>query len=363
VNPLTRLSLLLTLVCLAATANATPLHALRTAAPCGACHVSPAGGGLRNGAGARYAAVDLPTFVLVDSTPRRPPSRPTWVSLGGDAELAFVSPAGPIDFVPDAEAALSLAVRPYNPRGHREGRVTLIATPAFEQDAETLQVRDYSVLYDDLMLDLAVQAGRFVPSFGERFPGDRTLPVTGAELSVRPGPVAVHVAGYRPAPHWDAPFDADAGWGTQLDVTWQPRGGRLGLSGAMLGGEPGRRFVGALHGGFDLGAPFGVPLIYLGEYDLDRGPGTSGASTLALRAQHLVEWRMRPPVALSASYAWADPDTELRFDSRHEALAEVRWDAITHADVRVQYLHAWQYPEDRFRAREDTLTVRLHGGF
>jgi hypothetical protein len=358
-----RLSLVALVLLLAPAARATPLHALRTGAACGDCHVSPAGGGLRNSAGARYAAIDLPTFVLLDATPRRPAPRPAWISLGGDAELAFVSPADPIDFVPDAEAALSLAVRPYNPMGHREGRVTAIATPAFEHDGETLQVRDYSVLYDDLMLDLAVQAGRFVPAFGERFPGATANPVTGAEVSVRPGPVAVHLAAYRPAPRWDAPFAASAGWGTHLDVTWQPRGGRLGGSAALSGGAPGRRFTGALHGGFDLGAPFGVPLIYLGEYDLDHGPGTSGDSTLALRAQHLVEWRIRRPVALSAGYAWADPDTEMRYDSRHEATAELRWDAITYADVRVRYLHAWQFPEERFEASDDTLTLRLHGGF
>jgi hypothetical protein len=348
---------------LAAAAHATPLHALRTGAACGDCHVSPAGGGLRTSAGARFAAVDLPTFVLVDAEPRRAPSRPPWVSLGGDATLAFVSPAGPVDFVPDAEAELGLAIRPYNPRGHREGRITLVATPAFEQDGETLQVRDYSVLYDDLMLDLAVQIGRFVPAFGERFPDEAARPVTGAEVSVRPGPVDVHLAAHRPAPTWDDPFASNAGWGTHLDVTWQPRGGRLGASAALFGGAPGRRFVGALHGGFDLGAPFGVPLIYLGEYDLDRGPGTSGDGTLALRAQHLVEWRVLRPVALSAGYAWADPDTELRYDSRHEARAEVRWDALTHADLRVVYLHAWQFPEERFAASDDTLTLRLHGGF
>ena len=249
--------------------------------------------------------------------------------------------------------------------------MTLVAVAALSEE-ETFQVTEYFVLFDDLLFDLGWQAGRFVAPFGERFPEadlfdsaavPREAALTGAALHVRPGVWRFAVATGRPDTRWDDPLDTDAGWETTATLGWQPDAGRLGVSGAIARGTQGRRERYALHGGVDLGRLAGVPLTALGEYDLEHGPGTSGPNTVGLLAQYLLAWQITRGVEWSARYAWRDPDTVVRYDSRHALHGELRWDALSYTDVRFGYAHAWQYDRDRFRAENDTATLSLHGGF
>lgn len=345
-------------------ARATPEHALRSGEDCARCHVAPSGGGLRTTFGHGWAAAELPTFSAFPQAlaPRRPPL----VTAGADLRAALDVPAeGPATGNP-SHAELSLAARPYNPARTREGRLTLVVTPAWAAASGDPEVREYYALWDDLLLGAWLRAGRLAPVFGPAFgepslltrepffgaPLDRVRGVAGVEAGLRPGPLHVLASVFEPAAGWDEPPSAD-GWAGAGQLGLHLGAWRAGLSGAHGADETDL----AGHAGLDLDRLWGLPLLYLGEF---RARWTE---VTGLSAAHGLDWQVVRGLRLKARYEWADPDTDLRWDSHHRTSAGLRWDPLPFVDVETTYTHAWRWDRERFDTARDVLRLALHGGF
>jgi hypothetical protein len=364
------LCLALTLLCvLAARARASTDEALRTGRTCASCHVSPAGGGLRTPTGADHAARVRPSFAveaLSPASPRAAHVRPRF-SLGGDATIAAVAPHdAPGAARATGGAVLHLAVRPWDPPGDREGRVTLHAGLGYSDRYDAFRTEHYGLLVDDLLLDLALAAGR------QRRPtesaGDGGIGATGLAIHVRPGPVRIELAVFRPAPDPHAPWSASGGLFGGALLEWQPATTAVIFGLAFEAGRPDRGYElrTAAHAGLDFDRGFGVPLRVLSRFGHTRRPaGVLGPDVPAhgLDAAHTLTVSAVRGLDAAFGYAWSDADLDVRYDSAHRVFAGLSWWPVPLVAGRLRWEHPWRYGEDRFAFPAARLVAEMHFGF
>jgi hypothetical protein len=365
------LSLVLAVLCvLVAHARASTDEALRTDLPCSACHVSPAGGGLRTPAAVVYMARERPSFPAGPvSTPpgsRAGTHRRPTVSVGADAALWGTSPPDAPAAVDAAlDGALHLAVRPFDGTGDREGRLTLHgATVAGERHAG-FRVEHYGVLFDDLMLDLALAAGRQPRPSAAALDG--APDATGVSLHVRPGAVRVWLTAFRPAADPHIPLDADEGTFGGLLVEWQPKVPIL-AGVAFEGGRAGGGFEtrAGVHAGLDLARASGVPLRLASRFGHTRTPGgVFGPHTPAhgLSAEHTVRSTPLRGLDVAAGYGWTDADVDVRYDSSHRVFAALTWHPVPFVSTHLRWDNPWQFGERRLALDADRLRAEVRFGF
>jgi hypothetical protein len=282
---------------------------------------------------------------------------------------------------------LYLAVRPYNPAGTGRGRLTLLATagltPAigeavWNDSASRVQVREWWALYDDLPLRAAVRVGRFVPAAGWRFADDaaftqgstlavfgkgldRNRQVTGAELTLNPGPIYAHLSAFLAADAPGDPFNADAGGGGSLAVGWRGRVAQVGAS-AVMGRRDGTD-LGTWHlsWGLDLAGIWPrLPVLYLGEFGFNRSAPEAGDAQLGLAATHELDWFFARGFYARLAYTWRDPDTDFGYDTNHRALAGLQWYPMEFLGLSADWRHDWRSTDDRLSLTGDTFQAEAH---
>jgi hypothetical protein len=180
-------------------ADATPRFSLRTGYPCQACHVDPAGGGMRKALGIQYGEDDLPLPVR-SSTPGEPSlSRniTDWLSIGADFRTMY--------FAVDSETLATRRHERMDAFFQMQGDIYLQLSLS-KKLSVILRKGLYSdfdafAMFNALPAGGGVKAGRFVPNFGTRIddhtsyvrsmtgfsPERGTIQHTGVEAMVAPG--------------------------------------------------------------------------------------------------------------------------------------------------------------------------------
>ncbi|MBI4816086.1 MAG: SPOR domain-containing protein [Deltaproteobacteria bacterium] len=213
--------------------------------PCVACHVDPAGGGLRNDYGRGVqAAIALPLELVAIPDDAPPIGRLSdAVTMGSDLRVLYQflrktdAPQPRINSFYLMEAGLYVAADLWK-------QLTLYVAPVF--------FGNESIFFDAMglvrlpFLDAYVKVGRFTPPYGIKLPNHssftrkrlgfniRTKEV-GAEVGLYPGPFSVQVAAFNGVAEADAEWDDNAakGFSTRISALLKtaPLKLELGLSG------------------------------------------------------------------------------------------------------------------------------------
>jgi hypothetical protein len=289
------------------------------------------------------------------------------------------------------QADLYLAARPYNPSGLNEGRLTLLVNTGFRGSREEefggtwdrFFVREAWAMYHDLPYQAYVRAGRFLPPHGWRLddhtafirqetgfmglPLDHERQVTGVEIGLNPNYAYFHLAAFNAADAWDDPVAPDDGYGVALSAGWRDLVWHLGTS-LMYGSRDrdDQRFdqiLGGLQWALNLQVLGWLPLIYLGEYDVNHVSHDDREAVTSLVAYHELDWILHESLVARLRYDWRDGDVDFAYDSAHQAALGLEWHPYTYVDLNLQYRHRWTNPEDRFETEADEILFILHGWY
>lgn len=321
------------------------------------------------GTAARYAGIEPhPTF-----------------QVGTDLRLAYYKTYGENGdsaFFP-MQTDLYLAYRPYNPAALNKGRLTLLVNSGalgsrgqeFDGFADRFFVREWYAMYHDLPGNMYARAGRFLPAHGWRtddhtvftrqrqqlFGGnwDFERQVTGVEVGWNPNYPYANLSVFNPSNDWDKPIDGDAGIGTALTAGYRDLGWHAGGSLAYANRD-GNQVVASAEWALNLHVLTGLPFIYLGQYLVNAAMPEVGRNFTGLAAFHEIGWWATQGLNVRLRYDWADPDTELKFDSAHQLTASVDVFPTQFVELILQYRHAWNNSADRLDSEGDAVLLMLH---
>ncbi|MBI2061899.1 MAG: hypothetical protein HYT87_19340 [Nitrospirae bacterium] len=191
-----RISLILSLWLLgSASASALPRFAVREGMTCGACHVNPSGGGMRNAYGSQvYERLDLPLTRIgkVWAPPEVGPLR-----LGADSRSAYI-------YIPSQEEGVT------STSSFFQMQADLYASAKLHERLNLYYDQGLNGTYEAMgIISLPwagsfVKVGRFIPTYGWRLDNHRTFvredigfapreKETGIEFGIRPGPFLVQL--------------------------------------------------------------------------------------------------------------------------------------------------------------------------
>lgn len=200
---------------------------------------------------------------------------------------------------------------------------------------------------------------------------DRTRQVTGVELSLNPGPFYAHLSAFLAADAADDPFNTDDGGGGNLALGWRGRVVQVGAT-ALMGRRAGTD-LGAFHltWGLDLAGLWAqLPVVYLGEFGLNRsappaganaaGTANAGDANLGLAATHELDWFFARGFYARLAYTWRDPSTDFAYDTGHRALLGLLWYPLEFIGISADWRHDWRSTDDRFSLTGDTFQAEAH---
>ena len=327
------------------------------------------------GTAARYAGIEPhPTF-----------------QLGLDGRMLYYVPFAEEQDVAvfPMQADISLALRPFNPKGLNEGRLTLLLNGGFRGsrgekfDAfhERAFVREWYAMYHDLPNQLYVRGGRFLPPHGWRTedhtpfvrqgqlilgqPFDFERQVTGVEVGINPNYLYAHLSVFNAADQWDEPIDPDGGYGTALAVGWRDLAWHLGGS-AIYGrrdGDDQIAYSAQWAANLEVAGWLPFSLIYLGEFHFNHLLPETGRSSLGLSAFHEFDYLVLRGLNAKLRYDWFDSDVDVEFDTGHRGTLALEWHVYTYAEIQASYRHNWTNNEERFDSGADEFFVQLHGWY
>ncbi len=342
---------------LAGLAHAEPYLAVDMGLKCGACHVNPTGGGLRNAFGALYSQQLMPANKL-------PEAVPTWTgalherlrlgtNLRGDATQTRISGQPTVSQTElsqwrvylDAQLILNhlgvyldQQLRPGQPQ-RQEGYVRL----------STADQRWYA------------KAGQFYLPFGWRLQDNTSFvrslsginmanPDKGLELGYEDDEWSIQLVSS------NGPGNVGPVHGDQLtgQAVWIRPDWRVGLAHARTHSSAGDRSSTGLFGGLRTG-----PVAWLGEVDLVSDSGYPDGTRRQLALLGEANWKLRPGHNLKLTSELLDPDRAVANDHKVRYSLVYELTPLPFTQLRAGYRHHGGIPQNAFDNRR-MLFVELH---
>jgi hypothetical protein len=342
-------------------ARAEPYLAAQQGYKCMACHVNPAGGGMRNAFGNIYAQNVLAATKIGAADDLWTGAVNRFVMLGGDLRAGWTRTDIPHqqqsnEFeVSDARLYLDVEAIPDRLSVYLDERLAPGSATNLEAYARYWSA-DHAWL---------IQAGRMYLPFGLRLEDDTaftrtvpginmTTPDTGLEIGWESTRFSAQLAlsnGSAGGPETDKGKQV-TGQLTYVDPRW-----RLGLGSSFNQSDAGDRSAYALFGGLRTG-----PIGWLAEADLVVDDGFPEGTRNLVSARLEADWAVRRGHNLKLTAEWFDPDRDVQHDE------QTRWSAVYEYSP-IQFLQlrggARLYdgiPQNDLQNRT-TLFLELHGFF
>ena len=345
----------------AATSRAEPYLAVQQGYKCNACHVNPAGGGMRNEFGNIFAQNVLPAHRIDVGDSAWTGAMHRYVYVGGNLRGTWtatdVPGQGSTNEFDVAEARLYLRLEPI------PGRLSLYVdermAPGSAANLEAF------VRYQGAGGHWHVQAGRMYLPFGLRIEDDSAFvrSVPGINMTTPDDGVQ---AGWE-SDRWSAqlalsngsgggPESDDGKQATAQAVYVDPRF-RVGLGASFNSSDAGDRTAASVFGGLRTG-----PIAWLGELALVDDEGfPEGSRTLATGLLE-ADWLVARGHNLKLTAEWFDPDRDVDEDD------QARW-SVVYEFAPVQYLqlragarHYDGIPQNDLQNRR-VVFLEMHGFF
>lgn len=304
------------LLATASAAIARPLYAARTGMSCARCHIDPAGGGIRNATGFRYAQNGHTMTPEEDREPTLDPRIADGIRLGGDIRAQYMQDAA--NEIRDRSTFFLMQATVHLAAELNE-RFALVYSNDQGRTAEAFALIRFP------FADASIKAGRFRPAFGIEEEDHTTFTrdslgfgngaeQTGVEAAIPRGSALLNLAivnGNAGAILDDNPQKALIG-----RLAWAPDGFGFGVSGSVDSPES---FGDPIDRSYRFGA-FGHwrqgRLVLMGEYDravVDRRRGDSIERAAAfVEADFLLDDRITARVKLDRF----DPNLDLAETAR-----------------------------------------------
>jgi len=347
-------------VMLPAAANAEPYLAVQQGYKCGACHVNPTGGGLRNEFGIVFAQNVLPVKGLPANVPVWTGKIGDFVRLGGDLREAWTRTEVPHQ--PSQQGWELEQVRVYGGVDVIPERLLLLVD---EQLAPgNAQTQEAYVRYTDPDLGLYVKGGQFYLPFGWRLQDNSAFvrQVSGINMTTPDKGVEIGLE----LPNWSAQLDftngpGNAGTGSGYQVIGQvvyvrPRG-RIGAAASFTQSNAGDRSVFGLFGGLKTG-----PLVWLFEADLIRDAGFPEGTRSMLAGLGEVNWGFSKGQNLKLTAEYYDPDRNVSNDQKTRWSAVYELSPLPFVQLRAGFRKYDGIPQNNVDNRRQ-MFLELHGYF
>lgn len=310
---------------LPASSWAIPRFTAREGTICGACHVNPSGGGMRNAYGSQvFERLNLPVTRLgkVWGPPEVGPLR-----FGADSRTAYLyveDPAAPnISTFFQMQADLYAAAKLHE-------RLTLYYDQGLNGTFEAMGIIRLP------WADSFVKAGRFMPTYGWRLENHRTFiredlgfapreKETGIELGLHPGPLLVQIDLFNGV-GGKVNQDNNKEKAATARIEYASRAGNMpilvglsslyNLTGAKETAEEAARRIALREGAF-WGASYGR-FDYIGEADWFSNRDLKEKKTVrGWAVLHELSGRIRRGIELQGLYEYQNPDFDLEGDVVH----------------------------------------------
>ena len=360
-------------------AEAVPRFAARNGANCNLCHVSPAGGGMRNSYGRNvYAKFVLPWDA--NEAGAEPGVNPEWspsddksIAVGGDLRMAGLwvdteyrtdPSTGDTNFRLPTTASFFLMQTDV----YAHVQMTSKFSTYLDYGVASGNLEAYGLLQSDKDHDAYVRFGSFLPTYGLKLPNHRTyiredglgiepnLRETGVEMGIFPGRFGL-IVGLVNGQNGSAGLNPTYQFATigRADVRVLQGPVNLTLGGSWWyepGGAPGgvldvrdfatsdpRTFDTKL-GGYALASA--GKFTYTGEMDWrrveDRAEGTED---LRLVNTNELSFLVRQGLDVQVTYEWMDPDTRLTPDTLSRAGAGIEFYPNAFTEVKLMGRHTF----------------------
>jgi len=281
---------------------------------CGACHVNPTGGGLRNSFGIVFAENILPAHGLPSGVPVWTGSIADVVRIGADLRSSWS-----LTDVPHQKQQRGWGLDQLRVYGDLEVIKNCLGIYVDEALAPgSARNLEAYLRYTNPGSGLYAKAGQFYLPFGWRLQDNTafvrevsgismTTPDNGLEVGLERG-------------DWSASLDltngaanAGAGSGYQLtgQVTRVRPGGRIGVATSFTSADAGNRIMGGLFAGIRTG-----PLVWLGEADIIQDDSYPGGRRSLLTGLAEVNWRIHRGHNLKLTAEYFDPDRDVNEDQK-----------------------------------------------
>jgi len=327
---------------------------------CGACHVNPTGGGLRNSFGVIFAENVLPAHGL-------PAEVPVWT--GSIADVVRLGA--------DLRASWSLTDVPHQKqqRGWKLDQLRVYGDLEIIKDHLGLYVDEALapgsarnleayLRYTDPGSGLYVKAGQFYLPFGWRLQDNTafvrevsgismTTPDNGVEVGLERG-------------DWSASLDvtngaANAGAGSGYQLTGQlvrvrPTG-RIGVATSFTNSDVGDRMMAGLFAGIRTG-----PLVWLGEADIIRDDSYPGGRRSLLAGLAEVNWGVFHGHNLKLTAEYFDPDRDISEDQKTRYSLLYEYTPFPFVQLRAGFRRYRGIPQNDHDNRSLTF-LEVHGFF
>lgn len=345
---------------LAGAAHAEPYLAVRMGLSCGACHVNPTGGGLRNAVGQAFVQNTVAAHPLPQPLSSWNGSLTDWLAVGGDLRTATTETR--VAGQGTARAGGNQQTRLYADLELLEHRLAAYldetvapGTPARQEAYVRLSTADKGWY---------AKAGQFYLPFGWRLQDSTafvrqlsgismTVPDKGVELGMDKPDWSAQLA------YSDGPGNQGAVHGHQLtgQLVWLQPWGRLGVAAAQVKSTAGNRQAWGLFAGTTTG-----PLAWLGEVDWVSDQGYPEGRRRQMATLLEADWLLRQGHNLKLSAEWLDPDRRVRHDDKVRRSLVYEYTPIGFLQLRAGYRWYGGIPQNAFDNRR-TGFVELHALF
>lgn len=355
------MTMLAALALATSTARAEPYLAVQQGYKCVACHVNPAGGGLRNAFGNVFSQNVLPAHTLKTGDTSWTGAVNEFVHLGGDVRAGWTATTVPHqdsanEFdVSDARVYLQVQAIP--------DRLSVYLDERLAPGAAT-NLEAY-VRYFSASAAWFVQAGRLYLPFGLRLEDDTAFTRTVPGINMTTPDTGVEI-GWEAA-HWSAQLaltngsaggpETDRGKQAAANVAYVDPRWRVGIASSVNHSDAGDRTAYGVFGGLRTG-----PVAWLGEADLVSDDAFAEGRRHLASALLEADWAIRRGYNAKLTAEWFDPDRDLDNDEQTRWSAVVEYSPVQFLQLRAGARLNDGLPQNDLQNRS-TYFIEMHGFF